>query len=140
MEDIPTCGMERDIPIKIAGTGPCEEQLIKRAENSNLENVEFLGFKSGQELQEIVQKASFSVIPSMWYENCPMSVLESFAYGKPVIGAKIGGIPELIEEGTDGYVFEAGNAKDLAKTMTMLMSDPGKRKGMGRGKWGHPGS
>ena len=75
-------------------------------------NIEYLGFKQGEELIEIVQNAKFTVYPSEWYENSPLSVLESQALGTPVIGANIGGIPELISSNT-GLLFESGNVDDL---------------------------
>jgi glycosyltransferase involved in cell wall biosynthesis len=60
---------------------------------------EFTGYKTGEELKELIRRASFVVVPSEWYENCSMSVLEAMAYAKPVIGSRIGGIPEQIEDG-----------------------------------------
>ncbi len=67
----------------------------------------FLGFKSGQELVELKRNAYFVIVPSEWYENNPMAIIESYAEGVPAIGARIGGIPEIIEEGKTGYIFLA---------------------------------
>ena len=61
-----------------------------------------------------------SIYPSEWYENCPFSVIESQMYGTPVIGSNIGGIPELINVGKTGEVFETGNADDLEKKVLKL--------------------
>src|SRR5699024_11011640 len=61
--------------------------------------------------------------PSEWYENCPFSVMESQMYGTPVLGADIGGIPELIEVGKTGELFESGNAAELKKKIQKLWSD-----------------
>jgi glycosyltransferase involved in cell wall biosynthesis len=62
----------------------------------------------------------FAVIPSECYDNAPMSVYEAFAMGKPVVGSRIGGIPELIEHGVNGLLFEPGNAEDLAENISYL--------------------
>ena len=86
-------------------------------------NVSYVGFQSGEELKKLIQKAKFSIYPSEWYENCPFSVIESISFGTPVIGAKIGGIPELIEDGKTGLLFEAGNADDLRDKIQSLYYD-----------------
>jgi len=120
-----------DIPLKIAGTGPSEESLKQLVAERGLNNVEFLGFVSGDALLDLIANASFTVTPSIWYENCPMSVLESLALQTPVIGAEIGGIPELVDNGVDGYTYEAGNSRALAGEMQQMMSDSVQRQKMG---------
>lgn len=106
----------------IVGTGPLEDCF------ENLDNCKTLGFKSGEELINLIRNASLCVFPSIWYENCPMSVLESIALGTPVIGANIGGIPELIDEGKTGLIFESGNARDLESKIIDLYEDDDKLK------------
>ncbi len=103
----------------IAGRGEDEEEFRKAAGP----NVEFRGFLTGKELNTLIRKAMFSVYPSQWYENCPMSVLESQAVGTPVIGANIGGIPELVQNHVDGLLFESGNAQDLQEKISYLYSN-----------------
>ena len=76
-------------------------------------NIQNVGFQRGQALETLIREARFSVYPSEWYENCPFSVMESQMYGTPVLGANIGGIPELIEPGKTGELFESGNAAQL---------------------------
>lgn len=76
-------------------------------------NIENVGFKSGEDLKKLISQAKFSIYPSEWYENCPFSVMESQMYGTPVLGANIGGIPELVEIGKTGELFESGNAEEL---------------------------
>ena len=76
-------------------------------------NIEFLGFKQWDEIKDIAGRAKFSVIPSEWYENNPLSVIEAQCLGTPVLGARIGGIPELIDEGVSGMTFASGNIDDL---------------------------
>ncbi len=93
----------------VIGGGPLEEELKLKANN----NVEFVGFKQWDEIKELVGRAKFSVIPSECYENNPLSVIESKCLGTPVLGARIGGIPELIEEGVSGLTFESRNVENL---------------------------
>lgn len=95
----------------VAGEGSWKTDLVQKI--ADLPNISFIGFQSGQRLAKLIQNAGAVVVPSEWYENCPMSVLEAKAYGKPVIGARIGGIPELVRHGVDGFLFEAGNTNDL---------------------------
>lgn len=100
-----------------AGKGPLEE-LINQAVN-----IENRGFLEGKELEELIRGAKFSIYPSQWYENCPFSVMESIQYGTPVLGANIGGIPELVDEGRTGELFESGNEEELAEKIERLWSD-----------------
>jgi len=105
-----------------AGFGEAESAI------KELPNCEFVGFKSGDELEELIRKAAVTVYPSVWYENCPFSVIESQMYLTPVIGADIGGIPELIENGKTGELFEAGNSDELVKKLRILLDDKNKLK------------
>ena len=105
--------------LKIIGGGPLLEQL--KIKNEELKgNVEFLGFRQWDDIKDIVGKARFTVIPSEWYENNPLSVIEAECLGTPVLGARIGGIPELIDEGVNGMTFESGNADGLAKKIKAM--------------------
>jgi len=106
----------------IVGTGPLEQQLHKFIINNKLNNTELVGFKTGLELELLIQNSRFMVIPSEVYENCPMSMLECMAYGKAIIGAKIGGIPELLEY-ENGITFESGNEIDLATKINELLNE-----------------
>ncbi len=94
----------------VVGEGPMEDELRSMAKG----NVIFAGKQSWDGVRQIVGKARFTVIPSEWYENCPLSVIESLCLGTPVLGARIGGIPELIDEPHTGLTFESGNVNDLA--------------------------
>lgn len=111
------------INLKIVGDGPIRGDLEKESAQLNLNNVAFLGQKSGTELKEIIGKARFVIIPSEWYENCPLVVLESFALGKPVVGARIGGISELIDDGINGRLFRSGSVDELARCIGDLYHD-----------------
>src|SRR4030042_766323 len=100
--------------------------------NKQTDNVKFLGYKTGDELKNEIKKSMAIIIPSEWYENNPRTVLESFALGKPVIGARIGGIPELVIDGKTGYTFETGNVEDLRDKIEDLINNPMKINEMGR--------
>jgi len=110
------------ISFVFAGSGPLENEVNQVA---NIKNV---GFQSGEELKELIARARFSVYPSEWYENCPFSVMESQMYGTPVIGADIGGIPELIRQGETGELFESGNSESLREKITGLWNDGERRQ------------
>lgn len=99
-----------------AGYGAAEVEIEK------VPNAEFVGFKTGKELEMLIRKAAISVYPSEWYENCPFSVIESQMYGTPVIGSRMGGIPELITEGITGELFEAGNVDALESAIRKLLA------------------
>ncbi|OGQ98724.1 MAG: hypothetical protein A2505_02065 [Deltaproteobacteria bacterium RIFOXYD12_FULL_55_16] len=116
-----------DLPLKIVGTGPLLESLKAR-----FSKAEFLGYKSGEELRELVRNAAFVVVPSEWYENCSMVVLEAMAFGKPVIGSRIGGIPEQVEDGRTGFLFTMGKTTELAAKMVLLAENPELRITMGK--------
>ncbi|GAC1418483.1 MAG: glycosyltransferase family 4 protein [Burkholderiaceae bacterium] len=109
------------VMLKIAGTGPREAEL-HRLHNELGAQIEFLGYQSGARLQSLIANARAVVLPSEWYENAPMSVLESFAFGKPVIGARIGGIPEMIVDGETGWTFESGAVDSLAALLSSVNS------------------
>jgi glycosyltransferase involved in cell wall biosynthesis len=102
-----------NIKLKIAGMGEELDMLTQIA----LPNIEFLGFKKGTELQSIISKASYVVVPSEWYENNPMAVIEALTLGKPVIGANIGGIPEIVIENETGFLFPASSTEELKTTI-----------------------
>ena len=99
--------------LKIAGTGPLKNDLNEFKQKHKLNNVEFVGYKCGEELVNLVRDAYFVIVPSEWYENNPMSIVESYSTGTPVIGARIGGIPEIIIDEKTGYQFESTNINSL---------------------------
>lgn len=105
------------IQFVFAGAGPLEEEITK------IPNIKNVGFVKGEELLRLVGEALFTVCPSEWYENCPFSVMESELYGTPVLGARIGGIPELVDEGKTGELFESGNKQQLKEKISDLYKD-----------------
>lgn len=120
------------VKLRIAGTGP-EGDALKDLAVEVGGDIEFLGFVSGESLWKWVREARAIVLPSEWYENAPMSVLEAYACGKLVVGARIGGIPEMVREGETGLLFESGNVGALADCMLRLAAMPDDAvAGMGR--------
>lgn len=126
-----------DVKLKIIGDGSVREQLEKKAADENIDNVMFLGYRTGQDLNDQITKASAVVIPSQWYENNPITVIESFAFGKPVIGARIGGIPELVQDLKTGLTFESGNVEDLREKIKLITADSDRLSQMGRNARAH---
>ncbi|MDR0844225.1 MAG: glycosyltransferase [Tannerella sp.] len=104
-------------PLKIIGGGPLLDRYKTQYPQAN---IEFSGQLPFEQLLPIVQRARFLVLPSIWYENNPYSVIEALCMGTPVLGAKIGGIPELIEEGINGLSFESGNPDDLRNNIRKM--------------------
>lgn len=108
----------------IAGEGPEKENIQRIIKNKKLEErIKLLGFLSKDEVIEKTRKCRFIVVPSIWYENCPYSVLETLAIGKPVIGANIAGIPELVKNNYSGFTYKYDDINDLAKKMRELFND-----------------
>lgn len=110
----------------VAGTGPLLD-VLKAQYSSSI----FVGYITGEPLKSLIDKAALIVLPSEIYENCPMSVLEAMAYGKPVIGSKMGGTIELVEDGVTGLLFDAGNVDDLKMKLEQLMASTKLRQQMG---------
>ncbi len=101
------------LPLKIVGTGP----LYDTYREYDFHNVSFLGYKSGNELWNLVLNSSFVVVPSEWYENNPLTILEAYSLGKPVIGAQIGGIPEILIDNETGFLFKSGDLISLCNAL-----------------------
>lgn len=112
------CKRMADVNFLFAGYGAAEKDI------KLVSNAEYVGFKTGEELEMLIRRAKFTIYPSEWYENCPFSVIESQMYLTPVIGSRMGGIPELIREGETGELFEAGNADDLETKVRKLWDSP----------------
>jgi glycosyltransferase involved in cell wall biosynthesis len=110
-----------DIPIVIVGDGPDQSQLLAQAKSLGLNHIQFLGPKWGNELDIILLNCRFVVVPSLWHENFPYVILQSFAMGKPVIGSNRGGIPELVVHGERGLIYEANDPAALSTAMGTLM-------------------
>ncbi|WP_092999383.1 glycosyltransferase family 4 protein [Rhizobium sp. NFR07] len=118
--------------LMIAGTGPEEARLKKLAGDLGADAT-FTGHLSGANLFRLIGQSRALVLPSEWYENAPISVLEAYALGRPVIGSDIGGIPELIRPGETGAIAAPASADSLADTLArMAERSPSERTGMGK--------
>ena len=108
----------------IAGEGPEKETIEKIIKENNLENrIKLLGFLNADQMKGTIRKCKFVVVPSIWYENCPYSVMETLAIGKPVIGADIGGIPELVINDRSGFTYKYDDIEDLSNKMKKLFKN-----------------
>lgn len=121
-----------DVRVRIVGDGPEAVPLRSQANELGLTNVELLGPVWGPDLDRLLARTRFVVVPSVWYENYPYVVIQSFALGKPVIGSDRGGIPELIVDGRNGLVFDPTDPAALAKALLTLWQDPERAVAMGR--------
>lgn len=116
----------------VAGSGP-DEAMLKQLAAERRAPVTFVGHVSGQPLRDLIGGAKALVLPSEWYENAPVSILEAYGLGRPVIGAEIGGIPELIRANETGLASVSGNAVGLAETLVRMEAlGPARRAAMGR--------
>lgn len=114
-------------PVRLAGNPSAMPELVKSAPP----NARFLGQMHGQQLVEFYRNARFVVVPSICFETCALVVIEAMTHGLPVIGSRIGGIPEQIDDGVTGLLFEPGNAEDLAEKMKLLWDNPDLCRQMG---------
>ena len=116
------CRVAAQLPyqLKVIGDGPMLEILKER--HIEDKGIEFLGQMEWYDFRSIIEGARFMVIPSEWSENNPLTVIESQSLGTPVLGARIGGIPELIDENLSGMTFESGNVEDLKEKIETMWS------------------
>jgi len=120
------------VPVKIVGDGPQEEALKALAVRLGARNVEFVGAIWGDRLNALLAASNFVVVPSVWHENFPYVINQSFAYGKAVIGSDRGGIPELITHGERGLIYPAHEPRALADAMSNLWRNQARATALGR--------
>ena len=113
------------------GKGKDEDEFKKIAGSD--QRIIFHGFVPDEELTQLYQKANVVVVPSIWYDNSPMVIYESLMNGTPIIGSRIGGIPELLEDGYNGFLFEAGNVNELKTILENLIESPSELKRLEKG-------
>lgn len=101
----------------LAGTGPMLEEYQRIVKEKKQKNVKFLGFCKKDKIEKLIQGSKCVIIPSEWYENCPYTAIETLEIGKPIIGSDQGGIPEFIEEGKNGFIFEKRNVESLTECL-----------------------
>jgi glycosyltransferase involved in cell wall biosynthesis len=132
LDAVTASDVAQSLELRIAGDGDIRGDLESKAASAGLDSVRFLGRVPPEDMQELIQGAAFVVVPSEWYENAPMSILEAFAYGKPVVAARIGGIPEMVTDGVTGLLFESGNVADLQRAIEHLITHPSLAVEMGQ--------
>lgn len=113
-----------DGKLRIAGDGALLKTLKAYCEDNDMDNVEFLGHVDRPLLEVLTRRAAAVVLPSEWYENQPMSIIEAFAYGKPVIVSKMGGMTEMVKDGHNGFLFDSGDVSALADIISSITSHP----------------
>ena len=118
-----TTRIDSKILLKIVGEGHDKKELEAFVKLSNCKNIEFCGYKSGNELDELIKNSLFIIVPSEWYENCPYTIIEGMSFGKPVIGSDLGGIKELVKDKWNGLLFKHGDNKDLSKKINYLLNN-----------------
>ena len=118
----------------IAGSSPTGYIITLKSyvKSKKLKGVKFIGHQGREKLNELIGRARMTVLPSIWYENMPNSVIESFSLGTPVIASRLGSLPELIEDGTNGLLFEPGNPVHLAEMMSQLINNDSLADRIGR--------
>lgn len=109
------------VEFHFCGTGPYDEKTEECARRHD--NVTYHGYVSEEKLQDLRRQVSVGVVPSIWMENSPMTIYESFAAGLPVIGSDIGGIPELVEHDERGLLFEPGDSEELVGAIDDTVGD-----------------
>lgn len=114
IETLTKVAAELPYRLVVVGDGPLKGRLKASA------NIDYIGRKDWDEIKDLAGKARFLVVPSEWYENNPLSVIEALCLGTPILGAKIGGIPELVEEGVSGALFTSGDKASLSSAIQKL--------------------
>lgn len=123
---------ELNIPLKLVGDGPERPSCEAFVRSHNLDHITFAGYQDSERLKQLFQRAAFTVVPSEWYENAPMSILEAFAYGKPVLGSNLGGISEMIVHQETGALFRHGSLDDLRGHILSMWQNKSLLRQMGK--------
>ncbi len=118
-------------PLFLIGDGPERSRIEKYLEEHAIQHIQLKGELAKDEVIRWISRARFVVVPSEWYENSPLVIYESFALGKPVIGAHVGGIPELVEDQVNGLLFPPKDSVGLRSSIQLLMTDITKCRAMG---------
>jgi len=120
------------VRLKIIGDGPLKGYLEEKVLSEHIVNVAFLGYRTGEDLHDEIRNSMFLVIPSECYENNPRTVIEAFAMGKPAVGARIGGIPELVQDWETGLTYTSGDTADLREKIALMLENKNRIPEMGR--------
>ncbi len=105
----------KDIPLKIAGDGPLMNEVKNIVNNNKMKNIEILGFQTKEQIISLIKGSKFLVFPSEWYEGLPLTIIEAFACGVPIIASRLGAMEEIIHNGYTGLHFIPGNYENLAE-------------------------
>ncbi len=116
----------------IVGDGNDRQALTREIERRKLDHVTLLGFRQDRELAELIRGCRCVVLPSICYETFGLAVLEAFQFGRPVIASRIGGIPEVLDDGSDGFLVAPEDAAALRNRITWMKNHPTKALEMGR--------
>lgn len=123
LDALPYLGDAGRYRINLVGEGEVLEECKKKVRQMRLNgSVKFWG--KIQNIEDAYRETDVLILPSVWPENQPVTITEAMAAKIPVIASRLGGIPELVEDGHTGYLFEAGNARDLARKMLEFLSHP----------------
>jgi glycosyltransferase involved in cell wall biosynthesis len=109
----------KNLKLLIAGPGSKLEEIKKLAADEP--RIKILGRVPHEQIAELLGQADFTIVPSLCYENSPTVITESFSFGVPVITARIGGAAELVREGVNGFIFEAGSEEDLLRALRLAV-------------------
>ncbi len=112
-----------DTELWIVGDGPERHELETSAAASGTRRVRFRGQLGERELADVYRRSRLVVIPSLWLENAPLVAIEAMAHGRPLVVSRVGGLPELVEDGGTGLTFARGDATDLAAKIRTLLTD-----------------
>jgi glycosyltransferase involved in cell wall biosynthesis len=121
----------KHIPLMIVGDGSLRGSIEARLQRDGLDHIRLLGFRSGPELAEIIAGSICAILPSEWYETLGLTLLESFTHGRPVVASRIGGIPEVVTDQVDGFLFEPGNVDQLREKLEWMAAHPERAIEMG---------
>lgn len=122
----------RTSEVRLLLAGRVEEALARELPTLLPSNANYVGLKHGQELHDLVRRARAIVVPSLWYENQPFSILEAFACGKPVIASDLGGMTELVNQHERGLLVPAGDVQELSDAMQWMVKHPAEAQQMGQ--------
>lgn len=120
--------LPKEIKFRIVGTGPDKDKLENKVKELNINNVEFAGYKSGENLIKEYQNCIATILPCDWFESFGLTIVESFACSKPVIGSNLGGIPETVIPHETGILIEPGNIDDILNAVKKLYYEDEYRK------------
>lgn len=123
-----------DVEVKIYGDATKFPRYVRRLQQMSRddERVKWLGVYERDEISRVLQELDVVVVPSVWYENSPNTILEALAHRTPVVATKLGGMAELVEDGVNGLLFALEDASDLAGKLGLLVQDRGLLRRLGQ--------